>query len=95
MIRMALKKLLANHTELKWKDVLFVGDSINTDIRTAIENGIDCALVMSGTTTPEKLLASALQPNFVFPSIKELHETLQRDDHHVRPHATPDGTPPQ
>lgn len=27
------------------QDVLFVGDSINTDIRTSIENGIDCALV--------------------------------------------------
>jgi len=85
MIRMALKKLMESHNELKWKDVLFVGDSIGTDIRTAIENGIDCALVMSGTTTPEKLKSSALQPNFVFPSIKELHAALKEKDEKVRP----------
>ena len=47
MIRMAQNRLLKG-TKLEWKDVLFVGDSIGTDIRTSIENGIDCALVLSG-----------------------------------------------
>jgi ribonucleotide monophosphatase NagD (HAD superfamily) len=73
---MGLKTLLKQDPSLLWKDILFVGDSMGTDIRTSIENGIDCALVMSGTTTPEKLHRSALQPNYVFPSIKEVHVAL-------------------
>lgn len=75
MLRMALRRLLSN-TALQWKDVLFVGDSLGTDIRTSIENGVDCALMLSGTTTPEALARSALQPNFVFPSILELHQSV-------------------
>lgn len=75
MLRMALRRLLAN-TDLQWKDVLFIGDSLGTDIRTSIENGVDCALVLTGTTTPQALSQSALQPNFVFPSIKELHTAV-------------------
>merc|ERR1719401_3024449 len=53
-------------------EVLFVGDSVNTDVRTAIENGIDAALVLSGTTSAEKLKLSALQPNYVFDNIEAL-----------------------
>ena len=75
---MALKLLLAKRPDLGWKNVLFVGDSMGTDIRTAIENGVDCALVMSGTTTPEKLARSAIQPNFVFPSVKEIHDVISQ-----------------
>lgn len=101
---MGLKTLMKQDSSFQWKDILFVGDSMGTDIRTSIENGIvnqylsystillysiiiqlfnylkqknkDCALVMSGTTTPEKLNRSALQPNYVFPSIKEVYVAL-------------------
>eukprot|EP01083_Nonionella_stella_P252944 870929_1 len=71
MIRMAQDRLLKG-TELQWKDVLFVGDSINTDIRTSIENGIDCCLVMSGCTDQKGLKRSPLQPNYVFENVGEL-----------------------
>jgi len=81
MVRTVLEPLSATqrsfvHGHIDFGDVLFVGDSINTDVRIAIENGIDVALVMSGTTTPEKLKMSALQPNYVFEDIKALHEAL-------------------
>lgn len=59
------------------QEVLFVGDSLGTDIRTAIENGIDAALVLSGTTSKEALQASALRPNYVFDDIGALHEALE------------------
>lgn len=59
------------------KDFLFVGDSLNTDVRTAIENDIDAALVLSGTTTKDSLMKSSLQPNWVFDSIAGVHESLQ------------------
>lgn len=57
---------------LQLSDALFVGDSLATDIRTAVEHQIDCALVLSGTATAESLASSALMPTFVFDSIKEL-----------------------
>lgn len=59
------------------QEVLFVGDSLGTDIRTAIENGIDAALVMSGTTSRADLEASALRPNYVFEDIGELNAALK------------------
>lgn len=60
-----------------YKDILFVGDSLNTDIRVAVENGIDAALVMSGTTTEDMLPGSALRPNFKFEDIKQLHSAFE------------------
>eukprot|EP00929_Paragymnodinium_shiwhaense_P112186 TRINITY_DN80445_c0_g1_i1.p1 TRINITY_DN80445_c0_g1~~TRINITY_DN80445_c0_g1_i1.p1 ORF type:complete len:402 (-),score=73.33 TRINITY_DN80445_c0_g1_i1:302-1507(-) len=58
-------------------EVLFVGDSMDTDIRTAMENGIDSALVLSGTTTVDKLKASALKPTHVFECIQALHQEFR------------------
>jgi HAD superfamily hydrolase (TIGR01450 family) len=58
-------------------DVLFVGDSIDTDLRMAVENGIDAALVLSGTTTLRGLSSCAIQPHFVFDSIGHLHTAFQ------------------
>eukprot|EP00051_Salpingoeca_urceolata_P011698 m.145218 g.145218 ORF g.145218 m.145218 type:complete len:461 (+) comp17218_c0_seq2:256-1638(+) len=80
MLRMALANLLGPH--LTWKQVLFVGDSIGTDIRTSIENGIDCALVLSGTTSEDMLARSPLQPNFVFQDIKELQHAYAEQRAH-------------
>eukprot|EP00928_Gymnodinium_smaydae_P036694 TRINITY_DN25610_c1_g1_i1.p1 TRINITY_DN25610_c1_g1~~TRINITY_DN25610_c1_g1_i1.p1 ORF type:complete len:403 (-),score=64.49 TRINITY_DN25610_c1_g1_i1:220-1374(-) len=62
---------------VSFRDVLFVGDSLGTDVRTAIENDIDVALVLSGCTTREQLEKSALQPNFVFEDISALHKHMQ------------------
>ncbi|KAF4674184.1 hypothetical protein FOL47_009590 [Perkinsus chesapeaki] len=75
MLRMARQRLLSQRMRGRSPalgPVLFVGDSLGTDIRTAIENGIDCALVMSGCTDEQQLKKSPLLPNFVFASIKEL-----------------------
>jgi len=52
---------------------LFVGDSLGTDIRTALEHDIDCALVLTGTASNEALAKSPLTPTFVFDSIADLH----------------------
>jgi len=65
------------HGEVDLEDALFVGDSLDTDMRTAIENDIDAALVLSGTTSWSKLSASALRPTFVFDSIQNLHVAIQ------------------
>jgi len=65
------------HGQIDPSDVLFVGDSIDTDLRMAVENGIDAALVLSGTSTLRGLAACAIQPDFVFDSIRHLHEAFQ------------------
>ncbi|KAF4666703.1 hypothetical protein FOZ61_009387 [Perkinsus olseni] len=68
MLRMARQRLLSQYSRGRTPGlgpVLFVGDSLGTDIRTAIENGIDCALVMSGCTDEQQLKRSPLLPNFV------------------------------
>jgi len=66
--------------QINSKDLLFVGDSIDTDLRTAIENGIDAALLLSGTSTVADLSSTALRPNFVFDSIKDLHVAFQNGE---------------
>mmetsp|Transcript_24154 Transcript_24154/g.23885 ORF Transcript_24154/g.23885 Transcript_24154/m.23885 type:complete len:98 (-) Transcript_24154:427-720(-) len=69
MLRMARQRLFSQCPQGRHPGlgpVLFVGDSLGTDIRTAIENGIDCALVMSGCTDEKQLKRSPLLPNFVF-----------------------------
>jgi len=68
------RSFVQGHIDLS--DVLFVGDSINTDVRIALENNIDVALVLSGTTTVDQLKLSALQPNYVFENIEALHTSL-------------------
>lgn len=66
--------------QINAKDILFVGDSIDTDLRTAIENGIDAALVLSGTSSVASLTLSALRPNFVFDNIEKLHVAFQNGE---------------
>lgn len=68
------------HGNVNPQDVLFVGDSVETDLRTAIENGIDAALVLSGTSSVETLSQAALRPNFVFDSIENLHVAFQKGE---------------
>lgn len=73
LLRSALRLLRTrSDATLEEKDVIVVGDSLNTDIRCAVENGVDCALVLSGTTSRESLACSALQPNLVFDSCRDI-----------------------
>jgi len=74
-LSMAQRPFVRGHVD--FSDVLFVGDSLNTDVRTAIENGIDVALMMSGTCTHAQLQQSALVPNHVYEDIQALHLALR------------------
>ena len=78
MVRSALGKILRKDPSLRSSDVMFIGDSLRTDIRTAIENGIDCTLVLSGTTTLTHVKSSPLLPNFILPSIKEFYQLFSQ-----------------
>lgn len=69
-----------NVVDLHQSDALFVGDSLLTDIRTSLEHGIDCALVLTGTSTREMLARSPLSPTFVFESISDVHRSYLQGD---------------
>ena len=56
---------------------MFVGDSLDTDMRTAMENGVDSALVLTGTADLDRVRRSALVPSFIFDSIAHLHQALE------------------
>jgi ribonucleotide monophosphatase NagD (HAD superfamily) len=75
MARQGLKLIGLLHDELA--KVLFVGDSLDTDVRLAMENGLDSALVLSaGAVSKEKLRKSCFKPNFVFDSVAEFADIL-------------------
>lgn len=69
--RMALRRLgsEAAHTAM-------VGDRLYTDMAMARLAGLRGILVLSGESTEEDLRNADEQPDFVFPSVRELHQAL-------------------
>ena len=57
--------------------ILFVGDTIYTDIRLAEESGFKSCLVLSGNTKIEGLGAYTIDPDFVINDITELDKIIQ------------------
>ncbi|OQB40104.1 MAG: Ribonucleotide monophosphatase NagD [Candidatus Hydrogenedentes bacterium ADurb.Bin179] len=70
--RMALRFLgrQADHTAM-------VGDRLYTDMAMAKRAGMAGILVLSGESTSEDVETSPEAPDFVFPSVHELHEALR------------------
>lgn len=64
--------------QLEKPDIAIVGDRLYTDIRTGINSGITSIAVLSGETTEEMLQDSPDQPDYVFPSVKELWELIKK-----------------
>lgn len=75
LARMAMAKLNALP-----HDTAMVGDRLYTDMRMAHEAGIASVLVLSGETHAHDLHLAARRPDFVFPSVKELHQALAACD---------------
>jgi HAD superfamily hydrolase (TIGR01450 family) len=73
MFSYAYRQLLHEHPEYTMRDVLMVGDTLETDIRGANAFGVDTALVLSGNTRPDHVevavRASGIIPDFVCESV--------------------------
>ena len=54
-----------------------VGDRLYTDIAVAQNAGAVSVLVLSGETSPEMAAAAERQPDYILPSVKELHEIIR------------------
>ena len=69
--------VIAKLTDIPNEKICAVGDRLYTDIAVAQNAGSVSVLVLSGETTPEMLAAAERQPDYVLPSVKELHEALK------------------
>ena len=68
-----IKKFFKN---ISPENLLFVGDTISTDIQMAEENGLKSCIVLSGNTTEEALDRYIVEPDYIYNSVKELNENL-------------------
>jgi NagD protein len=75
MLRQALKLLF--YEDLINYNLLFIGDSLDTDIKMAFEMGIDSALVMTGNTRMYMLQNSIIQPNYIYHSVQEICKDIE------------------
>ncbi|MBI5096007.1 MAG: HAD-IIA family hydrolase [Candidatus Hydrogenedentes bacterium] len=72
MVRMALAALNATPDT-----TAMVGDRLYTDMQMAYDSGITSILVLTGETKKEDLDAATRRPDFVFPSVRELHAEMR------------------
>ncbi|MFD3157857.1 HAD-IIA family hydrolase [Haloimpatiens sp. FM7330] len=63
---------------LKREDIAMVGDRLYTDIAVGKNAGITSTLVMSGETTEDMYKKSDIKADYVFESIKELEEAINK-----------------
>ncbi len=75
MIKMALK-ILGENEEV----TAMVGDRLYTDMEMAYRSGVTSILVLSGETNKEDLLKTERKPDYVFNSVADLLQELQRFD---------------
>ncbi|MCP4646002.1 MAG: HAD-IIA family hydrolase [bacterium] len=72
MIRMGMDKIGATADSSA-----MVGDRTYTDMQMAYNAGIASILVLSGETTPDGVATLERRPDYVFESVRELHDALR------------------
>ena len=69
--------VIAAMTGIPNEKICAVGDRLYTDIAVAQNAGSVSVLVLSGETSQEMVDAAERQPDYILPSVKELHEVLK------------------
>ena len=69
--------VIAKMTGIPNEKICCVGDRLYTDIAVAQNAGAVSVLVLSGETTAEMVQAAERQPDYILPSVRELHEILK------------------
>ena len=62
------------------KDLLFVGDTMLTDIQMAEENDINSCLVLSGNTSKDALKSYIIEPDYVINSVYDLKKLIENKE---------------
>jgi len=73
MIRTALEVM-----GLRPEECLLVGDRLETDIQMGKNSGVSTGLVLTGVTDEKTLKESSIQPDFVFRSIADVENLIER-----------------
>lgn len=55
-------------------ETLVIGDRLYTDILSGINAGVETALVLTGEATRKDAEESSYKPDYIFPTVRELHE---------------------
>lgn len=71
-----VNKIKSVFSDISTNNLLFVGDTIYTDIRMAEENNIPSCLVLSGNSSKETLKNNIIEPDYIIDSIKNLTDIL-------------------
>jgi len=65
-------------TKTNQNDIVMIGDRLYTDIAMGKQSGITTVLVLSGETQEADIPKSPFQPDYIFPSIKEMNFTTMK-----------------
>ena len=80
VLNKAIALLQEQNSALSKEEMIFVGDSLDTDICIAFENGISSVLVLSGNTQSLEESMHVLEPDFVVPSVESLLSSFIQAD---------------
>ena len=69
--------VIANERSIPNEKICAVGDRLYTDIAVAQNAGSVSVLVLSGETSPQMAAEALRKPDYILPSVKELHEALK------------------
>ena len=70
------KKILEKLINVKPNEILFVGDTIYTDIRLAEESGFKSCLVLSGNSNLDTIKSYVTEPDYILNNITELNSII-------------------
>ena len=76
MISELIRKECKGDSKIEDDEILFVGDTIYTDIKLAEESGFKSALVLSGNTKQEAIKNYVTEADIVFDSVLELERAF-------------------
>ena len=71
-----LKKIKSIFPDTNNRELLFVGDTLSTDIQLAEESDMTSCLVLSGNTKRETLKNFIIEPDYIIDSIKNLKDII-------------------
>ena len=77
MLEQALLRLKKQQPNLKDDNILFIGDSMDTEMRVAFESNLQTALVLTGNTQRDSLKHFVIKPNFVAENLLEIKQSLE------------------
>lgn len=80
MMRKGIELIKEQNSSIKKSEMIFVGDTIDTDTRSAFEAGIKSALVLTGNSNMTTLMFNIVHPDFIFHSVKEIRKMFEKRD---------------